>query len=37
VTVTRIEGARLGVRPLEVIDGTPVVDIKPVLDQSNDS
>ena len=36
VTVTRIEGARLGVRPLEVIDGTPVVDIKPVLDQSND-
>jgi len=37
VTVTRIEGARLGVRPLEVIDGTPVVDIKPVLDQSKDS
>ena len=36
VTVTRIEGARLDVRPLEVIDGTPVVDIKPVLDQSND-
>jgi tRNA-Thr(GGU) m(6)t(6)A37 methyltransferase TsaA len=37
VTVTRIEGGRLDVRPLEVIDGTPVVDIKPVLDQSNDS
>jgi tRNA-Thr(GGU) m(6)t(6)A37 methyltransferase TsaA len=36
VTVTRIDGARLDVRPLEVIDGTPVVDIKPVLDQSND-
>ena len=36
VTVTRIEGERLDVRPLEVIDGTPVVDIKPVLDQSND-
>lgn len=37
VTVTRIDGTRLEVRPLEVIDGTPVVDIKPVLDQSNDS
>jgi tRNA (Thr-GGU) A37 N-methylase len=24
------------VRPLEAIDGTPVVDIKPVLEQSND-
>jgi tRNA-Thr(GGU) m(6)t(6)A37 methyltransferase TsaA len=36
VTVTRIESGRLEVRPLEAIDGTPVVDIKPVLDQSND-
>jgi tRNA-Thr(GGU) m(6)t(6)A37 methyltransferase TsaA len=36
VTVTRIDGARLDVRPLEAIDGTPVVDIKPVLDRSND-
>lgn len=36
VTVTRIDGARLEVRPLEAIDGTPVVDIKPVLEQSND-
>lgn len=36
VTVTRIDGTRLDVRPLEVIDGTPVVDIKPVLDRSND-
>jgi tRNA-Thr(GGU) m(6)t(6)A37 methyltransferase TsaA len=36
VTVTGIDGARIEVRPLEVIDGTPVVDIKPVLDQSND-
>src|SRR4030095_11042227 len=36
VTVTRIDGARLDVRPLEAIDGTPVVDIKPVLEQSND-
>ena len=37
VTVTRIDGARLDVRPLEAIDGTPVVDIKPVLEQSNDA
>ena len=36
VTVTRIDGTRLEVRPLEVIDGTPVVDIKPVLERSND-
>ena len=36
VTVTGIDGPRLEVRPLEVIDGTPVVDIKPVLERSND-
>jgi tRNA-Thr(GGU) m(6)t(6)A37 methyltransferase TsaA len=37
VTVMRIDGGRLDVRPLEAIDGTPVVDIKPVLEQSNDA
>jgi tRNA-Thr(GGU) m(6)t(6)A37 methyltransferase TsaA len=37
VTVTRIDGGRLDVRPLEAIDGTPVVDVKPVLEQSNDA
>jgi len=31
VTVTRIDVVRLHVRPLEAIDGTPVVDVKPVL------
>jgi tRNA-Thr(GGU) m(6)t(6)A37 methyltransferase TsaA len=36
VRVTRVDDLRLEVRPLEVIDGTPVVDIKPVLDRSND-
>jgi tRNA-Thr(GGU) m(6)t(6)A37 methyltransferase TsaA len=36
VTVTRVDGTRLEVRPLEAIDGTPVVDIKPVLDRSNE-
>jgi tRNA-Thr(GGU) m(6)t(6)A37 methyltransferase TsaA len=31
VTVREIAGSRLKVGPLEAIDGTPVVDIKPVL------
>ena len=37
VTVLEITGDRLKVRPIEAIDGTPVVDIKPVLLQSADS
>jgi tRNA (Thr-GGU) A37 N-methylase len=37
VTVRSIEGSRLRVGPLEAIDGTPIVDIKPVLDNSADS
>ncbi len=36
--VLRIEnGCRLQVHALEAIDGTPVIDIKPVLERSNDS
>lgn len=31
VTIRRIEGLRLLVGPIETIDGTPVVDIKPVI------
>jgi tRNA-Thr(GGU) m(6)t(6)A37 methyltransferase TsaA len=31
VTIRAIEGRRLRVGPLEAIDGTPVVDLKPVL------
>jgi tRNA-Thr(GGU) m(6)t(6)A37 methyltransferase TsaA len=31
VTVRAIEGSRLHVGPIEAIDGTPVIDIKPVL------
>jgi tRNA-Thr(GGU) m(6)t(6)A37 methyltransferase TsaA len=31
VEVTAIEGPRVRVRPLEAIDGTPVIDVKPVL------
>jgi tRNA-Thr(GGU) m(6)t(6)A37 methyltransferase TsaA len=31
VTVTAIDGARLQVRGLEALDGTPIIDIKPIL------
>ena len=37
VKVLAVDGRRLHVGPLEAIDGTPIVDIKPVLDQSTDS
>jgi tRNA-Thr(GGU) m(6)t(6)A37 methyltransferase TsaA len=37
VTVRAIAGPRLQVGPIEAIDGTPVVDIKPVLPQSADA
>jgi tRNA-Thr(GGU) m(6)t(6)A37 methyltransferase TsaA len=31
VTVVAIEGTRMRVRDLEALDGTPVVDVKPLL------
>ena len=31
VTIVAVEGARVRVRDLEAIDGTPIVDVKPVL------
>ena len=31
VSIVSIEGSRVGVRDLEALDGTPVVDVKPVL------
>jgi tRNA-Thr(GGU) m(6)t(6)A37 methyltransferase TsaA len=37
VTVREIADGRLRVGPLEAIDGTPVVDIKPVLQHWNDA
>lgn len=37
VTVLAIEGARLKVGPIEAIDGTPVVDIKPAHARSADA
>jgi tRNA-Thr(GGU) m(6)t(6)A37 methyltransferase TsaA len=36
VTVRRVAGNRLRVGPIEAIDGTPVVDIKPVLAAGRD-
>lgn len=37
VTIREIAGSALKVGPLEAIDGTPIVDIKPVLVESADS
>jgi len=37
VKVLEIKGTSLKVGPLEAIDGTPVVDIKPVLEASEDT
>jgi tRNA (Thr-GGU) A37 N-methylase len=31
VTVREIDGNRLRIGPIEAIDGTPVVDVKPVI------
>ena len=36
VTVRAVKGRRLRVGPLEAIDGTPVVDVKPVLTAPRD-
>jgi len=36
VSVLEVAGQRLRVAPIEAIDGTPVVDIKPVLASSED-
>jgi len=36
VTVREIVGTRLRVGPIEAIDGTPVVDVKPVLSRSEE-
>jgi len=36
VSVLQIEGQRLKVSPLEAIDGTPIVDIKPALKEKID-
>jgi tRNA-Thr(GGU) m(6)t(6)A37 methyltransferase TsaA len=37
VTVHKIEGTRYKIGPIEAIDGTPIVDIKPVLERLDDS
>lgn len=37
VTVQKIVGTRYKIGPIEAIDGTPIVDIKPVLERLDDS
>ena len=37
VTVLEIAGNRLKIGPIEAIDGTPVIDLKPVLSKSTSS
>jgi tRNA-Thr(GGU) m(6)t(6)A37 methyltransferase TsaA len=37
VTVREISGTRLRIGPIEAIDGTPVIDVKPVLVDSADA
>lgn len=37
VTVREISGTRLRIGPMEAVDGTPVVDIKPVLGATEDA
>jgi tRNA-Thr(GGU) m(6)t(6)A37 methyltransferase TsaA len=37
VTVREVSAGRLLIGPIEVLDGTPVLDIKPVLDGVNDA
>ncbi|MBC7870534.1 MAG: tRNA (N6-threonylcarbamoyladenosine(37)-N6)-methyltransferase TrmO [Chitinophagaceae bacterium] len=36
VSVLEVDGQRLRVTPMEAIDGTPIVDLKPVLPKLND-
>lgn len=36
VSVLEVAGQRLRVAPMEAIDGTPIIDIKPVLGQSDE-
>jgi tRNA (Thr-GGU) A37 N-methylase len=36
VTIVSVEDNAIGVRDLEAIDGTPVVDVKPVLGAVNE-
>jgi tRNA-Thr(GGU) m(6)t(6)A37 methyltransferase TsaA len=36
VQITAIDGARVQVRSLEAVDGTPVIDVKPILSEGID-
>ncbi len=34
VTVRAVDGTRLRIGPIEAVDGTPVIDVKPVIDRA---
>ncbi|MEZ0335108.1 MAG: tRNA (N6-threonylcarbamoyladenosine(37)-N6)-methyltransferase TrmO [Gemmatimonadales bacterium] len=36
IEITAMEGARVRVRNLEALDGTPILDVKPILDEDPD-
>jgi tRNA-Thr(GGU) m(6)t(6)A37 methyltransferase TsaA len=36
ITILAVDGVRLRVRDLEAIDGTPILDLKPVLDRDTE-
>ena len=36
VRVLAVDGARIKVSDMEAVDGTPVIDVKPVLDRNNE-
>ena len=36
VRIVAIDGLRIQVQPLEALDKTPVIDVKPVLDQATE-
>jgi len=33
VEITAVDGARVRVRNLEALDGTPIIDVKPILNE----
>jgi tRNA (Thr-GGU) A37 N-methylase len=36
VVITEIDGTRILVEPLDALDGTPILDVKPILDPIGD-
>ena len=36
VEITAVDGLRVRVRSLEALDGTPILDVKPILSENTD-